>query len=99
MTNEEKAKEIALKKYPPRITYDGEYDLNENDRILFTEGAQKMAEWKDKQFKKYLKKRLKDYKNSIHTEVDAYDYGYMDALKEVIKEIFWNIKLCKLLKK
>ena len=76
MTNKEKAKEITSE-FSDTSAYPAL-------RIA----AEEMAEWKDEQFKKYLEKRLSDYKNSIHTEVDAYDYGYMDALKEVIKEFF-----------
>lgn len=40
------------------------------------------------EMKEYLEKRKEEYIESIHTEKDMYDYGYVDAIKEIIDEFF-----------
>lgn len=61
MTNKEKAVKLALERYPERLTPDREFDLYENDRRIFMQGALEMSEWKDQQFKEYLEKKLGNY--------------------------------------
>ena len=65
MTNEEKARELALKNYPYNMTIDGEYDMNENDRILFIEGALKMAEWKDNTFNCLIDEKINEVNENM----------------------------------
>lgn len=79
MTNEEKAQEMS----------EGAFEYLPCESTLpFYLTALEIAEWKDIQFKEHLTEKLKRYKESIHTPTDQYDLGYMDAIKEVINEIF-----------
>ena len=55
MTNKEKVVKLALERYPEHLTTDREFDLYENDRHIFMQGALEMAEWKDQQFKDFMK--------------------------------------------
>ena len=83
MTNQEKARMMAFEAYPDRTLSDSriDFDLNENDRIIFTKGAMKMAEWKDQQFKEYLERLQERF-----VEYDKHSNWL--AIQEIINELF-----------
>lgn len=85
MTNEEKAKEFDARAW--------EYFNNERkaDNAPAYRAAILMAEWKDQQFKEYLEKKRARAKEAYITIPDKYeDYlcGKIDAISEIINELF-----------
>lgn len=79
MTNEEKAKEIARE-----CVYCSADAEN---------GALKMAEWKDQQFKEYLEKKMAEYEarrddTNMWSEQWAVFHALTCTMHKIIKELF-----------
>lgn len=74
MSNEEKAREIA-NTYSSDVLQAGAYF-----------GAEKMADWKDQQFKEYLKKKKHALDNYSFDELN----GAYCVIDEIINDLFKN---------
>lgn len=87
MTNEEKAREIT-NDYPMPPS-----DITESDvRAMMENSALQMAEYKDHQFKEYLKKKLSDMEYARMRILDDYQQGFYDgresSVRNIINELF-----------
>lgn len=81
MTKKEKAEKL----FPYDSCID-EFTRNLRNGIidLLREAYVMGCDYEENQVLQLLTDRKREYEQSIHTERDAYDYGYIDAINEMI---------------